>query len=299
MTVWNYNLQPISPVSVTPAEPAVAAVPATDPAAPRYSPEQVALLQNLLRAPENHDVTAQLMRDADAAGLQNNQADSLRLLEMANTAFGNPLRIGATEQLGNDIMLATPTSQSMAMLVDEQQQLVENGRSTNLNAQDQALLRSRIENLVKDMGTASPDDKIRAARALTGSPEAADFAEQTVREITGPEQFAVLNGVSEQPAAAQQASANAGDSFFAALLLGSSPKAEETRDNAQRLDEWRRPLSYPIGPMAQPETAVAFGAVQSVNVAASSGYEILGELSSPQFPTLASLGMNGPSNGRG
>lgn len=297
--MWNYNLQPVSPVSVTPAEPTVAAAPATDLAVARYSPEQVALLQNLLRDPQNHEVTAQLMRDADAAGLQNNQADSLRLLEMANTAFGNPLRIGATEQLGNDIMLATPTSQSMATLVDEQQQLVENGRSTNLNAQDQAILRSRIENLVKDMGTASPDEKIRAARALTGSPEAAEFAEQTVREITAPEQFAVLNGTPVQPAAAQQSTGSGGDAFFASLLLGANPKAEETRDNAQRLDEWRRPLSYPIGPMAQPETAVTFAAVQSVNVAASSGYEILGELSSPQFPQLASLGIGGPSNGRG
>lgn len=265
--MWNYSLQPTSSFSVAPTAPTVADQLAT--AMPRYSPEQVAQLQSLIRLDENRGAAEQALQQIDAAGLRNTTNDSFAALDIINNVLGNPVQPNGAEPLGADAMTASVTTLDVAVALGEQRLLEQSGRDST-NARDIELMKPRIENRVKELmaAGASREEIERVARNYGVTPALADIAAEI---------------------ATQQYDANRNPLADANMAAGQNFLDEEMR----RQNSYR-PLSYPIGPMAQPQISPTFATMTTVAAVLDTGNGILGDLAPTQgLPNLK----GGPSRG--
>lgn len=277
MTMWNYNLQPTSSVGVNSAAPQIAAVSA-EPLA-RYSTEQIAQLQSLIRQESNRSAAEQALLQIDAAGLRNNNVpDSFAAFDIINTALGNPVQPHEAAPIGNDAMTASVTTIGVANALGEQRLLEQSGRDST-TPRDVELMKSRIENRVKEMmaSGASREEIERVARHYGSTPALADIA----AEIATQQYDANRNPLADmapQLVPATTDTARPLEQGMQNLLVGMVVGQNFAEEEARRASSYR-PLSYPVGPIA---------------AAIETGQALLGDLLPTQgLPNLK----GGPSRG--
>lgn len=112
------------------------------------------------------------------------QGDPARVMEFMHRAMN-----------GNDAMTATPNTLSYAVSLSEQQFLENSGRAST-NANDIALLQTRVENYVKQLQGQGlgRDDIVRAVEHLGSTPELRSMASEMAEKQLAPQDFALLNG---------------------------------------------------------------------------------------------------------
>lgn len=260
---------------------------------PRYSPEQVAQLQSLIRLDENRGAAEQALQQIDAAGLRNTTNDSFAALDIINNVLGNPVQPNGAEPLGADAMTASVTTLDVAVALGEQRLLEQSGRDST-NARDIELMKPRIENRVKELmaAGASREEIERVARNYGVTPALADIA----AEIATQQYDANRNPLADvapqlMPATAETARPN--DQGMQNLLVN-MVAGQNFLDEEMRRQNSYRPLSYPIGPMAQPQISPTFATVTTVAAVLDTGNGILGDLAPTQgLPNLK----GGPSRG--
>lgn len=283
MTSWNYNIQTTSTYGSAPNVTAPAASP--EPAAPRYSAEQISLLNALVRDPANSTIASQVLEQVNNAGLGNNERDGARVLDIINTAFGSPVRLG--EPVGNDVMTASPTTLAVATALGEQRLLEQSGRDST-NERDLELMKSRVENRVKELmaNGASRDEIAQVARNYGSTPALADAAaEMAVQQYDANRN--PLADAAPQLIPATPQTARPGENGLQNLLVGLTAGQNFVDEETRRLNSYR-PLSYPIGGFATVETT-AIGS----NTAPS--YALLGDLTpTPGLPPKINTGRGGP-----
>lgn len=132
--------------------------------------------------------------------------------------------------VGNDIMVATPTGQGLSDKVAVQQRQQEEGRST-ISDKDRELLKSKVENRVKELQLAglTKDEIIRAAGAI--DPGNAALAQEMASAQLAPQDFNLFAGMANgtQRFAVQDMGSNTAAIALVGLAGGFTNQAPDVR----------------------------------------------------------------------